>query len=106
MLGIDKLEKEKQSLQKKVRNAHSEIQDLSDGRTTIKTLFKSQSAKQNKLTDLHTFVTRNQVIISTYKNVIDSLTIFMAMKEIPIFKIWKTSNYYRCLTTFCTQVNV
>jgi hypothetical protein len=84
----------------KISQARIEIQKLNEGKKTLKTLFKSQSGKQTKLTELHTFVTRGEVIVETYKNVIDCLTIYMAMKEIPNFKIWKISNYYKCLNTF------
>lgn len=73
---------------------------------TIKTIFKSQTGKQTKLTDLHTFVARSEVIVETYKSVIDCLVVFMAMKEIPQFKIWKISQYYKALTTFCTEVSI
>jgi hypothetical protein len=82
-----------------------EIEKLEEGKTTLNNLFKSQNGKQNRITELNTFVNRSQDIETTYKNVIDNLVVFMAMKEIPQFKIWKQSMYYKCLTTYCSEVS-
>ena len=71
----------------------------------MNTLFKSQNSIQNKVTELHTFVNRSRVIEETYKNTIHALVIFMAMKEIPQFRIWKQSMYYKALTTYCSEVS-
>lgn len=105
LIGIDRLTREKEKLITKIDSARQEIQKLSEGRTTLKNIFKSQTAKQNRISELHTFVSRSEVIVETYKNVIESLIIYLAMKEIPQFKLWKTSNYYKGLTTFCTEVS-
>lgn len=50
--------------------------------------------------ELKTAVERNRMIVQTYRDVINYLVVFLVMKEIPNFKTWKTSQYYKTLTTF------
>jgi len=67
-------------------------------------MFKSRQGRNDLASNLKTAVNRNRVIMETYRNVINGLIIFMEMKEIPNFKLMKTSHYYKTLTNFCLDV--
>lgn len=105
-IGIERLKRERQKVISKIETAQLEIEKLQNGKTTFNNLLKTQNGKQNRISDLHTFVNRSHEIQNTYKNVINGLIIFMAMKEIPQFRIWKQSLYYKCITTYCTEVSI
>ena len=98
------MSKEREKLIHKIDTDNAEIQNLTEGKTTFKTLFKSRQARLDLANNLKTTVARNRVIVETYRIVINGLTVFMDMKEIPSFKIWKTSQYYKSLTTFWVEV--
>ena len=66
-LGIDKIEREKVKLISKIETAEKEIQKINDGKTTINNIFKTQLGKQNRISELHTFVARSKIIVQTYK---------------------------------------
>lgn len=93
--GIDKLNKEKEKLISKIASSRKEMQKLEDGKKSLKHIFKSQTGRHNKISELNTFISRSEVIVETYNKVIDLLTIYMALKEISQFKLWKASNYYK-----------
>ena len=94
-LGIERIINNKEKLVRKIEASRKEMQSLEVGKTTLKNLFKSQSGKQNRRTELHTFIVRSEAIVETYDRVIDLLIVYMAMKEISQFKLWKASNYYK-----------
>ena len=94
-LGIEKIINNKEKLVRKVEASKKEREKLEVGKTTFKNLFKSQAGKQNRITEIHTFISRSQVIIETYLKVIDLLIVHMAMTEMSQFNMWKTSNYYK-----------
>ena len=99
-IEIDKILRERAKLVQKIDADNAEIQSLSEGRATLKSMFKSRQGRNDLISNLKTTVNRNRVIMETYRNVINGLIIFMEMKEIPNFKIMKTSQYYKSLTTF------
>jgi len=104
ILGIEKLKREKEKLYSKIISGQKEMAKLEEGKKTFKNMFQSQAGRQNRITELHIFISRSDVIVETYNKVIDLLVIYMVMKEMSQFKLWKASNYYKCLTTFCSDV--
>lgn len=66
-IGINKIERDMGKLISKIASAEKEIQKLTDGKTTINNIFKTQLGKQNKISELHTFVARSKIIVQTYK---------------------------------------
>mmetsp|Transcript_10981 Transcript_10981/g.10887 ORF Transcript_10981/g.10887 Transcript_10981/m.10887 type:complete len:170 (-) Transcript_10981:422-931(-) len=93
--GIDKLKKEKEKLISKIASARKEMQSLEEGKKTLKSLFQSQTGRHNRITELNTYISRSEVIVETYTKVINLLIVYMWMKEISQFKLWKASNYYK-----------
>jgi len=93
--GIDKLLKDKEKLIAKICSAQKEMQNLEEGKKSFKTLFQSQTGRHNKISELNTYISRSEVIVETYDKVLNLLTVYMWMKEISQFKLWKASNYYK-----------
>ena len=94
------LESQKQKLENKIKKAGSDLEKLQMGKTTIKTLFKSQSSKQAMITNLTTFIAQAEKDIEVYRKIIRLVTIYLYQNVIPKFKTTKVNGYIASLKEF------
>lgn len=94
------LESQKQKLEGKISKASSDLEKLQSGKTTIKTLFKSQNSKQSMVTTLTTFIAQSEKDVEVYNKLIRLITIYLYQNVIPKFKSTKVIGYITSFKDF------
>lgn len=79
------------------------MQKLSDGKTTLKSVFKSKSQKESSILTLKTNLEIADQEIEDFKRLIQFLTIYHGQIAIPKFKQQKAKMYLRALNNFCVK---
>ena len=80
-----------------------ELEKLSQGKSTLKSIFKSKSSKENDILNLQAAIEVANKDIEDYKKVINFLTIYHGQVAIPKFKKQKITQYLRMLHHVCTK---
>ena len=94
------LESRKLKLENKIKSANSDLEKLTSGKKTLKSIFKSQSGKQTMITNLTTFVAQAEKEVEIYAKLIKLVTIYLHQKVIPLFKEIKVKGYITSLKSF------
>ena len=87
----------------KRRSDESELDKLTQGKKTLKTIFKSKSGKENDILNLQAAIEVAGKDIEDYKKLINFLTIYHGEVAIPKFKKEKIKQYFRSLHIFCVR---
>lgn len=86
-----------------MRNAKTELDKVSAGKTTMKSLFKSKSQKETNILQLQASIEQCEEEIADYKKLTHFLTIYHAQFVIPQYKTQKIKVYFRMLNNFCIK---
>ncbi len=73
------------------------MEKLSQGKTTLKSIFKSSSSKQSEITNLQTAIEIANKDVQDYKKLIHFLTIYHGQVAIQKFKKEKSVQYLRLI---------
>lgn len=93
--GRDRTYKTKQNIDSKKRSDTDELNKLNQGKKTLKTLFKSSSGKQAKITDLSNSISQAEKDIEEYDKLIKMIEVHLGETVIPAFKESQMKAYYK-----------
>lgn len=79
------------------------MQKLSEGKTTLKSVFKSKSKKEESILQLKAALEVADNEIADFKKLINFLTIYHGQAAIPKFKKAKSTIYLKALNSFCVK---
>jgi len=99
----NRLIEQRQKLVNKQRNDEQQLSNLMSGKKTLKTIFKSNSSKENTAQNLKTIIATDAENIINYQRIINIVNQHLAEKSIPWFKKEKMANYFGMLDLFCIQ---
>jgi hypothetical protein len=94
-MGRERLLKKKAKLEGKRKSDQTTLEKLNMGKTTSKTLFKGESAKQVTMTNLTNSVATADRDIEVYEKVLAMVEEHVATDVIPMFKEQKEKFYYK-----------
>lgn len=100
LAGRDTVIKQQQSVEGKKRSDQSELDKLVLGKTTLKSIFKSKSGKENEVIHLQANIDMAQKDIEDYKKLVNFLTIYHGEVAIQEFKREKSNAFLMTLNTF------
>jgi len=89
--------------EQKKRDDMKELDKVSSGKTTMKSLFKSKNAKESSLLSLKAGLEIHDQEIADFKKLITFLTIYHGQTAIPKFKQAKARMYLKSLNNFCVK---
>jgi hypothetical protein len=101
--GREFVVKQLSNTESKKRSDQQELEKLSQGKTTLKSIFKSKSKKENDILNLQASIEISNKDIEDYKKLINFLTIYHGQDAIPKFKKEKARQYFRTLNIFCVK---
>lgn len=102
----DKTIQHKGKLESKKKSDQEELNKLEAGKKTIKTLFKSTSGKQTKITTLTTGIAQLEKDIEDVTKLIKMIEVHLGETVIPRFKETQMRDYYRICQAFaCNEIS-
>lgn len=87
--------KKKIKLENKKKNDQATLEKLSQGKKTLKTLFKGESGKQVTMTNLSNSIATADRDIELYEKILNMMETHIATSVIPIFREEKEKYYYK-----------
>jgi hypothetical protein len=93
----------RQKLANKQRSDEQELSKLMLGKTTLKTIFKTKSGKEDKAVSLKNIIHLEGEDVVNYQKIISIVNQHISEKSIPWFKQDKMANYYGMLDLLCSQ---
>lgn len=103
LLGREMVMKAQLAVEQKKRSDQTEMQKLSEGKTTLKSVFKSKSKKEESILNLKATIELADNEISDYRKLTNYLTVYHGQIAIPSFKLAKSRLYLRSLNNFCVK---
>ena len=103
LVGRELVMKQQLGTEQKKRDDQKEMQKLSEGKTTFKSLLKSKSKKEESILTLKAGIEVADNEIAEYKKLNNYLTIYHGQVAIPTFKQAKQSLYLKNLNSFCVK---
>ena len=103
LLGREQVVKQQSSAESKKRSDQQELEKLTQGKTTLKSVFKSKSSKENDILNLQAAIEVANKDIADYKKLINFLTIYHGQVAIQKFKKEKSTMYLKMLNNFCIK---
>jgi len=103
MAGRDAVVRKLADAESKKRSDIVEHEKLSQGKTTLKSLFKSKSGKESEIANLQNIIDATVKDIEDYKKLIDFLTVYHGQVAINKFKAEKGRNYLKLLHQFSAK---
>ncbi len=94
-LGRERLMKKKQKIENKKKSDNSTLEKLSQGKKTLGTLFKGESAKQVTMTNLSNSIATAERDIELYEKILNMVEYHIAQTVIPNFREEKEKFYYK-----------
>eukprot|EP00343_Euplotes_focardii_P001388 CAMPEP_0205802994 /NCGR_PEP_ID=MMETSP0205-20121125/5505_1 /ASSEMBLY_ACC=CAM_ASM_000278 /TAXON_ID=36767 /ORGANISM="Euplotes focardii, Strain TN1" /LENGTH=159 /DNA_ID=CAMNT_0053070343 /DNA_START=139 /DNA_END=618 /DNA_ORIENTATION=+ len=94
-LGRERLIKRKAKLENKKKNDQSTLDKLSQGKKTLGTIFKGESAKQVTMTNLSNSIATAERDIELYDKILAMVESYIGKNVIPEFKEQKEKFYYK-----------
>ena len=76
---------------------------MSEGKKTLKSVFKSKSKKEESIVKLNEDIEKAQKDVEEYKVLINFVTIYHGLIAIPKFKQSKVKHYMKSLNNFCVK---
>lgn len=95
--GRESVVKLQSGTESKKRSDQQELEKLSQGKTTIKSLFKSKSSKEGEILNLQAAIEVANKDIEDFKKLVNFLTIYHGEVAIQKFKQEKSRGYLRVL---------
>lgn len=101
--GREQVMKSQLATQQKRKTDETELNKLSEGKTTFKSLLKSKSQKESNILALKANLEIADQEIADFKKLINFLTIYHGQIAIPKFKKAKAKLYLKALNNFCVK---
>ena len=102
----DKTIAHKGKLEGKKKVTTEELTKLNAGKKTLKSIFKSQSAKQSSITTLSSTISQLEKDIEEVEKLIKMIEVHLGESVIPEFKETQMKNYYEICQQFaCMEIN-
>ena len=95
--GRETVVKQQSATESKKRSDQQELEKLSQGKTTLKSLFKSKSSKETEILSLQATIEMCNKDIEDYKKLVSFLTVYHGEVAIQKFKKEKGKQYLRLL---------
>ena len=89
--------------EEKKKSDQKELDKLSQGKTTFKSILKSKSQKESNILTLQASIEIADQEIQDFKKLINFLTIYHGQVAIPKFKVAKSKMYLKMLNNFCVK---
>ena len=87
-------------LETKIKQSNSNLEKLNSGKSTMKTLFKSNTSKANEITRLTNVVALTEGDIEYYKKLINITIVHLSWNVIPTFKRQKVQSFVNAIKRF------
>lgn len=101
--GREGVMKAQLNTEQKKRDDQKELDKLTLGKTTMKSLFKSKSQKESNILSLQAAIEIADQEIIDFRKLINFLTIYHGQIAIPKFKTAKAKMYLKSLNNFCVK---
>ena len=103
--GRDKVMQTKNKIESKKKADTEELNKLNAGKKTFKTLFKSSSGKQAKITVLSSNISQSEKDIEEYDKLLKMIEVHLGETVIPTFKETQMKTYYKlCQAVACGEI--
>jgi dGTP triphosphohydrolase len=103
LLGRETVVKQQSNAESKKRSDQQELEKLSQGKTTLKSLFKSKSSKETEILSLQASIEVCNKDIEDYKKLVAFLTVYHGEVAIQKFKREKGKQYLRLLLQMASK---
>lgn len=103
LAGRESVMKAQLATEQKKRDDTKELNKLSEGKSTMKSFFKSKSQKESGILSLKAGLEIADQEIADFKQLIIFLTIYHGQIAIPKFKKAKAKMYLKALNNFCVK---
>jgi len=103
IIGRENVMKAQLATESKKRSDQSELDKLSQGKKTMKSVFKSKSSKESSILSLQAAIEIEEQEIEDFKKLVTFLTIYHGQVAIPKFKQSKSKLYLKALNHFCIK---
>ena len=104
--GRDKTMKMKSSLESKKKSETDELNKLNSGKKTFKSIFKSSSGKQARITVLSSNISQAEKDIEEYDKLLKMIEVHLGETVIPEFKESQMKTYYKiCQSIACAEID-
>jgi len=103
LIGRENVMKAQLATEKKKKDDSKELEKLSAGKKTLKSVFKSKSSKESSILSLQAAIEIEEQEIEDFKKLIKFLTIYHGQIAIPKFKSSKAKLYLKALNHFCIK---
>ena len=97
LAGRETVVKQQSACESKKRSDQQEVEKLSQGKTTLKSIFKSSKSKENDIVSLQSAIEVANKDIADYRKLITFLTIYHGQVAIQKFKKEKARQYLRLI---------
>lgn len=101
--GREQVMKQQLTTEAKLKSDTTEMTKLTEGKTTLKSVFKSKSKRENDIVTLKSNLDIHEKDIVDYKKLINFLTIYHGQLALPKFKKAKSKLYLKALNNFCVK---
>lgn len=101
--GREGVMKKQLAAEQKRREDQTELENLSLGKTTLKSFFKSKSGKEQDILNLQARIEAANVDIEDYRRLINFITIYHGQMAIDRFKRHKMMQYKKMLQNMATR---
>mmetsp|Transcript_41434 Transcript_41434/g.47777 ORF Transcript_41434/g.47777 Transcript_41434/m.47777 type:complete len:137 (+) Transcript_41434:1018-1428(+) len=103
--GRNRTLQHKNKLESKKKADTEELNKLNAGKKTLKTLFKSSSGKQAKITVLSSSISQAEKDIEEFDKVLKMIEVHLGESVIPTFKDTQMKAYYKiCQNIACLEI--
>lgn len=103
LMGREQVVKQLSATESKKRSDQQEMEKLSQGKTTLKSIFKSAKSKDNEILALQAGIEVANKDIQDYKKLIHYLTIYHGQFAIQKFKREKAAQYKKLMHNFAVK---
>ncbi len=103
LMGREGTMKAMLATEQKKRDNSKELQKLSEGKKTLKSVFKSKTQKESNILSLKASLEIADQEIDDFRKLIHFLTIYHGQVAIPKFKVAKSKLYLVALNNFCVR---
>jgi hypothetical protein len=103
LLGREMVMKLQLGVEQKKRDDQKEMGKLSEGKTTLKSVFKSKSKKEESILSLRAAIEVSDNEIADYKKLTGFLSVYHGQVAIVKFKQAKSKLYLKSLNAFCIK---
>ena len=103
LMGREGTMKAMLATEQKKRDNSKELQKLSEGKKTLKSVFKSKTQKESNILTLKASLEIADQEIEDFRKLIQFLTIYHGQVAIPKFKLAKSKLFLKALNNFCVR---